>query len=214
MIPSLLSQSLYIAIYSAIFWLDASLRKGVFNSLRFDAVIDRNSGAVKRLIIASAIFVVWFIAIAVAFWWFQLRYINDFGSYFAEFNGESIEASFPFPVSGDAVVVHILDDGCPCTRFAHDHIRELEHRFSSHVVFMNWRELPESFRSSVNLPASPAVAIWDGTGALAYFGPYSSGSFCGQGDDFVFATLDNLTNDVNPKWINQDAVGCFCPWGE
>ena len=64
----------------------------------------------------------------------------------------------------------------------------------------------------IAVPASPAVAIWDEHGKLAYFGPYSSGLVCGQGDDFVSRVMVRLTQKQNPEWINMLGVGCFCPW--
>lgn len=165
-----------------------------------------------RLMLAGIVFVCWLFFMAYAFWWFQFRHIDSFNYYLAEFNSNDMDTSFPLPTVGTSVVVHILDPKCPCTRFSTSHIRDIENQYGEISTFMKWQDLPESFRRDFRIPASPAVAIWSASGELAYFGPYSSGEFCGEGDDFVFATIDNLTKGTNPKWINQDAVGCFCAW--
>lgn len=171
-----------------------------------------NNMVQPRLMLAGVVFVCWLFFIAYAFWWFQLRHIDSFSYYLAEFNSDDMNTSFPLSTGDTSVVVHILDPNCPCTRFSTSHIRDLEKQYGDISTFMNWQDLPESFRSDFRIPASPAVAIWSAAGELAYFGPYSSGEFCGEGDDFVFATIDNLAKGTNPKWINQDAVGCFCAW--
>lgn len=45
---------------------------------------------------------------------------------------------------------------------------------------------------SEHLPASPAVAIWDRQGHLAYFGPYSEGAVCNASNSFVEPILKAL----------------------
>jgi len=162
--------------------------------------------------------VLWLILGVLAFWWFQFRHISAFEEYWATFDGEAFKhIKFAPKQDYDAVVIHFIDDECPCSRFAKQHIADLEDKFSSEVEFLHssalnseslLRTMPESF----SVPASPAVAIWDKNGALAYFGPYSSGAVCGQGDDFVEATLASLKHDQNPSWINHEAIGCLCQW--
>ena len=68
--------------------------------------------------------------------------------------------------------------------------------------------------AQISIPASPAVAIWDHHGVLAYFGPYSSGMTCGQGFDFIKIVLEKLSQNENPQWVNNQGFGCFCQWKE
>ena len=44
------------------------------------------------------------------------------------------------------------------------------------------------------LPASPAVAIWDQRGELAYFGPYSEGLSCNSSNSFIEPILEALSS--------------------
>ena len=48
---------------------------------------------------------------------------------------------------------------------------------------------------SEQVPASPAVAIWDRSGKLAYFGPYSEGLTCNSSNSFIEPILKALTKD-------------------
>ena len=61
-------------------------------------------------------------------------------------------------------------------------------------------------------PASPAVAIWDHEGRLAYFGPYSEGAVCTSSNSFIEPILEALADGRPVSAGNTLAVGCFCQW--
>lgn len=168
--------------------------------------------ASHRMFFAAIILCAWLLLAVCAFWWFQFRYIGSFNNYLAQFNGDLVSHISSENIEGEALVVHIVDPNCPCSRFSNKHIRDLEAQFFETVSFKRWENLPVSFKSLMVIPASPAVAIWSKAGDLAYFGAYTSGAYCGEGDDFVVATLKNLSKGVNPQWVSQDAFGCFCEW--
>jgi hypothetical protein len=65
---------------------------------------------------------------------------------------------------------------------------------------------------SEQVPASPAVAIWDRSGKLAYFGPYSEGLTCNSSNSFIEPILNALTDDRPVDATHTLAVGCYCPW--
>jgi len=71
--------------------------------------------------------------------------------------------------------------------------------------------LPE-LTGSAQIPASPAVAIWDRQGQLAYFGPYSEGAVCTSSNSFIEPILDALIAEHPVNASNTLAVGCFCDW--
>ena len=72
------------------------------------------------------------------------------------------------------------------------------------------QELP----GSADLPASPAVAIWDAQGDLAYFGPYSEGAVCTSSNSFIEPILEALVAGRRVRADSNLAVGCFCDWRE
>ena len=169
--------------------------------------------------LALAVLVAWLVLSALAFWWFQFRHIGPFSDYWASFDGQYFKEYQLLPTQGyEAVVVHFIDEECPCSRFATDHIAELEEQYGARVEFIRYQPdifAPASTNAQQKLAAilvSPAVAIWDQQGQLAYLGPYSGGAICGQGTDFVAMTLNLLAQNQNPLWFNQEAVGCFCQW--
>lgn len=161
-------------------------------------------------VIAGSIFAVWISVSLAAFWWFQFKDIGNFENALASFDGTELAKLQMQPLSGrQALVVHFIDPDCPCSRFSRPHIEELERELSDRVEFRSASRLKSSMAFSV--PATPSVAIWSESGELAYFGPYSGGAICGSGDDFVTSVFKRLEAGTNPKWLNLDAVGCFCP---
>lgn len=176
----------------------------------------------KKTVIQALPFAVtlaWIITTICAFWWFQFRHLGAIEKYSVEFNSQQLREISIIPNSNTnrALVIHIIDNTCPCSRFSTPHIVDLERKFESRVEFKTWDQeifLNPRFEilASMTPVASPAVVIWDKHGELAYYGPYSSGSFCGQGEDLVQLILDQLQLNVNPKWINHNAIGCFCRW--
>ena len=65
---------------------------------------------------------------------------------------------------------------------------------------------------SEQIPASPAVAIWDRSGKLAYFGPYSEGLTCNSSNSFIEPILQALNEGRAVNATHTLAVGCYCPW--
>jgi hypothetical protein len=170
-----------------------------------------------RHIAALTIIVLWLVASGIAFWWFQAKHISTFDAHFFEFNGELLQQSKIPDIGGQPTVVHFVDLSCPCSARAQAHIQELEETFTDMTTFYRWPDVPDTLGDvikSANVPATPSVAIWADDGTLAYFGPYSSGFYCGDGKDFVFSTLESLQNGSNPEWINHDALGCYCAFNE
>lgn len=173
------------------------------------------SGKYKLAVVLLAL---WLVAIAGAFWWFQFRNISAYSEYWASFDGQHLLDQIVAVPEGKPLVLHFVDPQCPCSRFSVPHIAELETRYQNQVKFVDVHTAKHYKAAATDalplrsVPAGPAVAIWDRNGRLAYFGPYSGGAVCGQGTDFVAATLAALAIGKNPQWINHEAVGCFCPW--
>jgi hypothetical protein len=167
-----------------------------------------------RYIAALAIIAIWLIVSGIAFWWFQVKHISTFDTHFFEFNGELLQRSQILSTASQPTVVHFVDPSCPCSDRARTHIQELEQEFAESARFYRWPDVPDVLTDVITRakvpPATPSVAIWANDGKLAYFGPYSSGVYCGDGTDFVFTTLELLQKGNNPEWINHDALGCYC----
>jgi len=62
------------------------------------------------------------------------------------------------------------------------------------------------------IPATPAVAIWDRSGKLAYFGPYSEGLTCNASNSFIEPILKALAAGRAVNATHTLAVGCYCSW--
>lgn len=170
-----------------------------------------------RKALAFAVTGVWLVGVLYGFWSAELQYLGKFSDRLVEFNGRENLALTLAPTQGSALVVHFIDSSCPCTDYTQKHISDLQKKYAPTTEFVAWNssQLSEEQRSVLSkfkVPASPAVAIWNKAGKLTYFGPYSSGAFCGQGTDFVSISINNIQNGNAQIWVNNDVAGCFCDW--
>lgn len=163
-----------------------------------------------------------------AYDWFQGQYIRPFSEQTALFAGDVLSLPAELSGPGPIRVVHFWDPACPCNVGNQQHLAELlEHYGPQGVQFYavqkpgSQGQLPstlsnlkplERLPGSEHVPASPAVAIWDRGGKLAYFGPYSEGLTCNSSNSFIEPILQALSDDRPVNAINTLAVGCYCPW--
>lgn len=140
------------------------------------------------------------------------------------------------PVAASATVLHFWDPDCACSRFNEAHVEQITASYAAmgvRFLVVDRRASPaqgpdlyDAFGQHVEryaaplqpleqlaIPASPAAAVFDREGRLAYFGPYSEGAACLTGNgDFVEQVLDKLLAGERPQQINTAAFGCFCDW--
>ena len=163
-----------------------------------------------------------------AYDWFQGRYIRAFSDQTALFAGDVLSLPAELAGPGPIRVVHFWDPACPCNVGNQQHLSELlAHYVPLGVAFYSVQkpgthgQLPATLgaiKALPNLPgaehlsASPAVAIWDRSGQLAYFGPYSEGATCNASNSFIEPILQALSEGRPVKATHTMAVGCYCPW--
>jgi hypothetical protein len=165
-------------------------------------------------------------------WWaynsFQARYLRPFDNQTTFFDGSQLRLPTELAGPGPIRVVHFWDPACPCNVGNQQHLGDLVNQFTPqgvtfHVVQKpgSHGQLPANLGSlqpiaqlpgSEHLPASPAVAIWDRQGHLAYFGPYSEGAVCNASNSFIEPLLKALLDGRQVTASNTLAVGCYCPW--
>jgi len=177
-------------------------------------LINESQSKVRAFLPAFAV-VLWLVLMVLSFWWFEYRHWQSFNAQNVIFNGAELSLleqrlTHEGATTNGLKVVHFTDESCECSRYSRAHIKELQ------PAFKNIRQITLSpnhqYMQNIPIPASPSVAIWDEAGELAYFGPYSSGAICGQGNDFVRPVIKQLQQNNNPKWINMIGIGCYCPW--
>lgn len=171
---------------------------------------------------------------AAGLWWaydaFQARYLRPFDNHTTLFDGSQLQLPAQLAGAGSVRVVHFWDPACPCNVGNQQHLTELVANYAAlgvkfYVVQKTGShgQLPaglgamaalSSLPGSEQLPASPAVAIWDRSGQLAYFGPYSEGAVCNAGNSFIEPILQALVDGRTVKASNTLAVGCYCPWND
>ena len=132
--------------------------------------------------------------------------------------------------TGRIRVVHFWDPACTaCNRETGAHLSYLITMYRrAGIDFLAVRrpgttgELPDYLKGRLKelptiqgierIPASPAVAIWDREGRLAYAGPYSIGMVCNSANSFVEPILDKLVDGQTVRPRGLLAVGCYCSW--
>lgn len=170
---------------------------------------------------------------AAALWrgymWFDGRYVRTFSDQTVLFAADAMSLPPELAGAGRIRVVHFWDPTCPCNVGNQQHLSELVERFAgaNGVDFYavqkpdSHGQLPStlseikplsSLPGADRLTASPAVAIWDRQGNLAYLGPYSEGLVCNSNTSFVEPILQALEADRPVSVTHTMAVGCYCPW--
>lgn len=182
----------------------------------------------RKTLLLSLIALLWLAAMVAAYYWFEARYIRTFSDQTALFSGNELRLPAELAGPGPIRLVHFWDPGCPCNVGNQQHLGELIERFAPQgVAFYAVQKAGSQGRLPANLdalqalatlpgseqlPASPAVAIWDQQGRLAYFGPYSEGLTCSSSNSFIEPILEALAAGRHVNASNTLAVGCFCAW--
>lgn len=153
---------------------------------------------------------------------FQSRYLRPFDNQTTLFDGSQLRLPAGLAGPGAIRVVHFWDPACPCNVGNQQHLGDLIAQFADQGVAFYVVQKPgsqgllpanlASLPGSEHLPASPAVAIWDRQGNLAYFGPYSEGAVCNASNSFIEPILKALLAGRKVNASNTLAVGCYCPW--
>jgi hypothetical protein len=161
--------------------------------------------------------------------WFQGRYLRPFSNQAVFFTEDTLRLPDELAGPGRIRLVHFWDPACPCNVGNQQHLAELIEHFAAQgaVDFYavqkpgSHGQLPSTLsaiKPIVYLPgaehisASPAVAIWDRDGKLAYFGPYSEGLTCNSSNSFIEPILQALTEGRAVDATHTMAVGCYCRW--
>ncbi|APC17035.1 thiol-disulfide isomerase [Pseudomonas frederiksbergensis] len=163
-----------------------------------------------------------------AYDWFQGRYLRAFSSHTAVFSGDPLSLPANLAGPGAIRVVHFWDPACPCNVGNQQHLAELlEHFAPQGVEFyavqkpgsqgqlpstLSGLKILDTLPGSEQIPVSPAVAIWDRSGKLAYFGPYSEGLTCNSSNSFIEPILQALSEGRAVNATHTLAVGCYCSW--
>ncbi|WP_156970543.1 DUF6436 domain-containing protein [Andreprevotia chitinilytica] len=139
-----------------------------------------------------------------------------------------------------ALLVHFWNPDCPCARFSDLHVKALLAAFGPQGVTLlvvpkpgvtASAQLADKVRATfgrsailiepaqwptaLTVPVSPATAVFDGSGHLAYLGPYSLDSFCSTTDNGpAERVLQGILAGSPVKLDSVAAVGCFCPWSD
>lgn len=183
----------------------------------------------RKALITTCVVILWIAAMLFALWWYQTRFIRPFSEATAVFTGDELQLPAPLAGEGKVRLVHFWDPACPCNVGNQQHLAELIQHYSAQVDFYHVQKanskgtLPKQLeklnhlsglQGMQNIPASPAVAIWDKQGKLAYFGPYSEGAVCNSSNSFIEPVLNALLANRPVNAASTLAVGCFCDWQE
>ena len=188
-----------------------------------------NSVNNRRTALSTLLAIVCAVGLWVGYGWFEGLYLRAFSDQTALFAGDLLSLPPELAGPGRIRVVHFRDPACPCNVGNQQHLSDLVSQFSGqggvdfYVVQKPGTrdELPAGLQGLNLLPrlpgadhitSSPAIAIWDRQGKLAYFGPYSEGLVCNAQNSFIEPILRALKDDRPVNATHTMAVGCYCPW--
>lgn len=182
----------------------------------------------RKTLLTSLLLILWGAVLLAAYWWYEARYLRSFNEQTTLFQGEQLRLPDKLAGPGPIRLVHFWDPACPCNVGNQQHLAELiAHYQPLGVAFYavqkpaSQGQLPATLSGlqalpevpgSAQIPASPAVAIWDEQGRLAYFGPYSEGANCTSSNSFIEPILEALSAGRPVQASNNLARGCFCEW--
>ncbi len=182
----------------------------------------------RTTLLASLLVLICAVVLWSAYDWFQGRYLRAFSEHTAMFSGDPLQLPAELAGPGAIRLVHFWDPACPCNVGNQQHLAELIETYGPRgVEFYSVQragshgQLPatlerlkplEHLPGAEQIPATPAVAIWDRNGRLAYFGPYSEGLTCNASNSFIEPILQALQEDRAVSATHTLAVGCYCPW--
>jgi hypothetical protein len=184
----------------------------------------------RFLLISTGIAIALALLIALAWWWrFGVSNLRSYADQAYFFSGDTLRLPSELAGPGPIRFVHFWDPACPCHRETDAHLNYLIslYRFSNVAFYSVQKPGTQGEVSSFlkgkltalpylegmeSLPASPAVAIWDEQGKLAYAGPYSEGLVCNSSTSFVEPVLDALSSGRSVSSTNTMALGCYCDW--
>lgn len=181
----------------------------------------------------------WLASAAAGFWYFQTRDARPFETdSMLEFDsGTRAEAAESWyraailprigaaPVT--ATVVHLYSEGCSCNRFTDRHLARIVARYRAQgvrFVAATRADGTTRLQHSIDLPqvtipgqrnldwldSTPAALVYDSSGKLVYFGPYSNAAWCGTSGGLVERSLDRLLAGQKPRLQPFYSSGCFC----
>lgn len=181
----------------------------------------------RKVVLAVVLVVAWLGILAAAFWSFSGQYLRPYPNTTRFFDGQALQLPKDLAGPGPIRVVHFWDPECPCNVANQAHLTALLKRFGPQgVTFYAFRKpgtkghLQDALwdLKELDMPgpppieASPAVAIWDRDGHLAYFGPYSEGATCTSANSFIEPVLEALVAGHPVKAPSALATGCYCAW--
>ncbi len=182
----------------------------------------------RTALFASLILIICTGVLWTAYDWFQGRYLRVFSEHTAVFSGDALQLPAELSGPGPIRLVHFWDPACPCNVINQQHLGELIEQYASKGVEFyalqkagSHGQLPDNLRQmkiltalpgADQVPASPAVGIWDRSGKLAYFGPYSEGLTCNANNSFIEPILQALDAGREVNATHTLAVGCYCSW--
>jgi hypothetical protein len=187
-----------------------------------------------------ALFSFWILATIIGLWWFQqdrLKPFIDSHDDMRFFQLQSIDPLLqPYLTLGEVsdnqrTLLHFWRPDCLCNRISQRHFNRLIQKFSAQELRIIIIAHPRSDEQALqelkrlngdrfivvrakdellDLPSSPALAIYDEKGQINYFGPYGFGAFCTVREDGFLASI--IEDESPNQFSNVIGDGCFCPW--
>ncbi|MFP8968096.1 DUF6436 domain-containing protein [Pokkaliibacter sp. CJK22405] len=193
----------------------------------------------QRTVLSVSILVVWVIAMATAFWWFQWRNLRSFDTSESwRFYPETLPAELQ-PLlarlpkdAAKGYLLHFWTPNCACNVGNLEHLARLGARFSAEGIQLVvighpdeelpklWRRVEKTWDGHIGIlsaplkpviPGTPAALVLDAHQQPIYFGPYSSSADCSVADEgLIEYPLQSVVDAMPVRPQSYLSFGCFC----
>lgn len=164
----------------------------------------------QRLWLAWSLFISWLLLSSIALYRFGNSHYGVFDPEL-QWAGQTVPlslAALNITAASERQLVHVLDNQCGCSRLARQHLQALSAELEQNAVEQHFRSAAELAAAGFQLPAVPAVLVFQ-HGKLLYAGPYASGPLCSPGNSFLPALFSGQSR-LPGTWLNGETKACRC----
>jgi hypothetical protein len=178
---------------------------------------------------------IWLIGTGLAIGYFETRDVRPFseGSPFLNLTDDPKTSAWfkshlaDSAAAGELTLVQLYNPNCRCDSYTESHLKKIAGRYRGRrlrlVAVAAGRDgiahplgLPIIFNATHSLPQSikmaPAALIFDGSGRLLYYGPFSDSVWCSSSDGGLIETAIERAFRGEFTPTPMAIRGCFCPW--
>lgn len=107
-------------------------------------------------------------------------------------------------------IIFFTGNDCFCEALSQSHIDKLTKQAKTNAFVVKHLDIKNTPLKTI-IPSTPAAAVFDANGELAYLGPISKGAFCTASSGIIESIIvDGFVNKLPGAVVMTDSTGCYC----